>query len=129
VFTHRAWTSSLGFGLSVASVCRWLDDKDLTGTLPTELGNLTALTFLCVCRPHPSRLDACAFTGLWAECGGDVGCRYLFSNGLTGTLPTELGNLDALTWLCVRRPHPSRLDVCDFTGCGLSAAAMWGAGI
>jgi hypothetical protein len=32
-------------------------------------------------------------------------------NSLTGTLPTELGNLDALGILCVRCPHPPRLDV------------------
>ena len=35
-------------------------------------------------------------------------CRDLYNNGLIGTLPTELGNLDALTQLCVR-PHPPRL--------------------
>jgi hypothetical protein len=33
-----------------------------------------------------------------------VGCRSLNANGLTGPLPTELGTLDALTYLCVRRP-------------------------
>ena len=26
---------------------RWLNDNDLTGTLPTELGVMTALTALC----------------------------------------------------------------------------------
>ena len=39
----------------------------------------------------------------------------LFDNGLTGTLPTELGTMDALTNLYVRRPHPPRL-ACAVTG-------------
>jgi hypothetical protein len=46
---------------------RWLVGNGLTGTLPSELGNLDALTSLCVCRSHPPRLDACAVTGLWTE--------------------------------------------------------------
>jgi hypothetical protein len=87
-------------------VCRYLNENTLTGPLPTELGNLDAMTTLCVRRLHPLRLHACVVTGLWAECGGDVGCRYLNSNKLTGTLPSELGNLDALIKLCVRCPHP-----------------------
>ena len=44
------------------------------------------------------------------------GCRSLSSNGFTGTLPTELGTMDALYSLCVRHPHPPRLDVCAVTG-------------
>jgi hypothetical protein len=76
------------------------------------------LRILCVHRPHPQRLDACDVTGLWAERGGGLGCRDLNNNGgylnnnngLTGTLPTELGTMDALTNLCVHRPHPPRLD-------------------
>jgi hypothetical protein len=48
-------------------VRRSLHYNVLTGPLPTELGTLTALTYLCVHRPHPPRLDACAVTGLWAE--------------------------------------------------------------
>jgi len=96
--------------------CRTLSSNDLTGTLPTELGTLTALNRLCVHRPHPPRPDVCAVTGLWAERGGDVWCRSLSSNDLTGTLPTELGTMDALYYLCVPRPHPPRLDACAATG-------------
>ena len=50
----------------------WLNDNDLTGHIPTQLGNLSNLTFL----------------GLW-------------ENQLTGTIPAELGNLANLTelWL------------------------------
>ena len=96
--------------------CRGLSSHDLTGTLPSELGNMDALTWLCVRCPHPQRLDACVVTGLWTECGGGVRCRYLYNNGLTGTLPSELGNMDALYDLCVRLPHPPRLDACAVTG-------------
>jgi hypothetical protein len=44
----------------LAVVCRSLDDNRLTGPLPTELGTMDAVTHLCVRRPHPPRLDACA---------------------------------------------------------------------
>jgi hypothetical protein len=86
----------------------------LTGTLPTELGNLDVLEWLCVRNPH-RRMDACANTGVWAERGGGCACRHLAVNGLTGTLPTELGNLDVLGYLCVRHPH-RRMDACAVTG-------------
>jgi hypothetical protein len=49
---------------------RSLHYNSLTGPLPTELGTLDALTYLCVRRPYPPRLDACTVTGLWAEHGG-----------------------------------------------------------
>jgi hypothetical protein len=61
---------SPGCGLSAAGWCRSLFGISLGGQLPTELGTLTALTDLCVRRPHPPRLDVCTVTGLWAECGG-----------------------------------------------------------
>jgi hypothetical protein len=99
--------------VAVAWECRGLDDNGLTGPLPTELGTMDALQDLCVRRPHPPRLGACSVTGLWAERGGE-GCRILSENGFTGLLPTELGTMDALIWLCVHRPHPLSLP-----GCGL----------
>jgi hypothetical protein len=66
--------------------------------------------------PSPIARRHGAVTGLWAERGGDVGCRSLSSNDLMGTLPTELGTLTALADLCVRRPRPPRLDACAVTG-------------
>ena len=84
--------------------CRRLDHNSFTGPLPTELGTMDALTYLCVRHPHPPCLEACAVTGLWAERGGVGVCRYLKVNSFTGPLPTELGAMDALTLLCVRRP-------------------------
>ena len=66
--THLVWTraSSPGCGLSAVAmwVCRMLFGNDFTGTLPTELGTLTALMYLCVRRPHPPCLDACTVIGL-----------------------------------------------------------------
>jgi hypothetical protein len=52
--------------------CRGLFNNRLTGTLPTELGTMDTMYYLCVHRPHPPRLDVCAVTGLWAERGGGV---------------------------------------------------------
>jgi hypothetical protein len=88
-------------------VCRQIPSNSFTGTLPTELGTMDALTWLYVCRPHPPHLDACAVTGLWAEWGGGVGCRSLSYNGFTGTMPTELGRLTSLRTLYAScRPPP-----------------------
>ena len=52
------------------------------------------------------------------ELGNLNALQYLqvSDNGLTGTLPTELGTLTALTLLCVHRPHPPRLHACAVTG-------------
>jgi hypothetical protein len=98
--------------------CRILYDNYIRGQLPTELGMLTRLTSLCVHRPHSLRLDACTVTG--PGCGLSAtamwGCRSLGDNGFTGTLPTELGTMDALYDLCVRHPHSLRLDACAVTG-------------
>jgi hypothetical protein len=94
--------------------CRYLHYNSFTGPLPTELGNLDALETLCVRRPHPPRLDACAVTGVWAERGGGLGCRMLHANSFTGPLPTELGTMDALAYLYVHRPHPRRRGLGEF---------------
>jgi len=48
----------------------WLDDNSLSGSIPSELGQLAKLENLWIC-----------------------------SNGLSGGIPTELGNLTSLEWL------------------------------
>jgi len=67
-------------------------DQSLTGTLPTELGTLTALQNL--------RLDGNAFTGgIPTEMGLLIAMESFFlygSTGLGGTIPTELGTCAAL---------------------------------
>ena len=103
----------------MAWVYRGVSANSFIGTVPTELGTLTALAYLCVPSPHPPRLHACTVTGLWAERGGGLGCRMLHANSFTGPLPTELGTMDALTDLCVRRPSPTRAWTCaPSPGCG-----------
>jgi hypothetical protein len=92
-----------------------LPSRNLTGTIPTELGTLTMLTVLCVRCPHPTRLvvwpSPCGLSAAVAR-----GCRALSENNLTGTVPTQLGMLTALTFLCVRLPHQPRLHECAVTG-------------
>ena len=58
-----------------------LTRNNLTGTIPTQLGNLTNLTTL-----------------------------ELLLNKLTGSIPTELGNLTNLTRLCLLYTSPSPRD-------------------
>jgi hypothetical protein len=120
--------ASSGCGLSAAAgwECRYLYDNGLTGPLPTELGTLTALLYLCVRRPHPPRLDAYTVTELWAKRGGVCGRRYLLSNSLTGPLPTELGNLDALIHLCVPALTHRARPRAPSPGCGLSVVVAVG---
>ncbi len=75
----------------------------LTGSIPTELGNLTTLTVL--------RLSANQLTGsIPPELGNLTALTFLdlSSNDLTGSIPSELGNLTALTNL--------DLDQNQFTG-------------
>jgi Leucine-rich repeat (LRR) protein len=68
--------------------------NNLTGSLPPELGNLTAL--------HELLLYSNQLTGsLPPELGNLTALQVLslHSNLLTGSIPTELGNLTALQWL------------------------------
>ncbi len=71
-----------------------LFSDDLTGSIPPELGNLTALTNL--------NLSLNDLTGsIPPELGNLTALTNLslFSNDLTGSIPPELGNLTALTTL------------------------------
>jgi hypothetical protein len=66
----------------------------------------------------------------YSDCGLSAtaasGCRDLSSSSLTGTLPTELGTLTALTLLYVRRPdHPAAWPRAPSSGCGLSVTTAW----
>jgi len=65
----------------------------LSGTIPSSLGNMTGLTYLCVRRAECRfctvlRHPACALS-------------YLYSNQLSGTIPSNLGSLTRLLELCV----------------------------
>ena len=72
----------------------YLDDNDLTGPIPSELGNLANLTRLYLddndlTGPIPSELGNLA----------NLTRLYLDENDLTGPIPSELGNLANLTRL------------------------------
>ena len=71
-----------------------LDDNNLTGTIPPQLGRLVTLELL--------RLGVNNLTGTIPPRLGDLANLEhlnLGTNNLTGTIPPELGNLASLTWL------------------------------
>ncbi|OQY27790.1 MAG: hypothetical protein B6244_09360 [Candidatus Cloacimonetes bacterium 4572_55] len=77
--------------------------NDLGGSIPTEIGNLTQLRRLY--------LDDCNFTGgipTWIDNLMELERLDFSSNDLGGSIPTEIGNLTQL-----RRLY---LDDCNFTG-------------
>ena len=74
-----------------------LSGNDLTGEIPKELGNLSALKELY--------LSGNQLTGQIPKELGNLSALEkldLFFNKLTGEIPKELGNLSALTWLELR---------------------------
>jgi Leucine-rich repeat (LRR) protein len=105
------WTKKAGW-LLAADPCLWLgiscsdehvvqlrlDSNKLTGSIPVELGNLTALEFLDLSEnqlsgPIPPELgNLTALNNL-----------VLSRNNLTGSIPEELGNLTALRSLRLGR--------------------------
>jgi Leucine-rich repeat (LRR) protein len=68
--------------------------NELAGTIPTELGNLSNLTWLFL---HNNDLTGTIPTELGNL--SNLTRLYLSTNDLTGTIPTELGNLSNLTSL------------------------------
>ena len=95
-----------------------LDDNNLTGTIPAEIGNLTKLTIL--------RLDNTKLTGpIPAEIGNlaELKLLDLQNSNLTGPIPAEIGqvgknrannsittvNLSGNIWLCYNTSRPTRI--------------------
>ena len=81
----------------------WLSENQLSGSIPAELGNLTSLTWLWLSKNQlsgtiPTELgQLSSLTQLWLD-----------DNRLTGSIPAELGSLTGLTFL--------RLDVNFLSG-------------
>ena len=75
------------------------------GTLPTEIGNLVALTDLRIARTDPSEFpdglcpSGCLNGTVPTEFGKLVNLKILWlsENALTGTLPSELGSVAGLS--------------------------------
>jgi len=72
---------------------RDLDTNQLNGTIPTEIGKLTSLTYLFVYIYQFASFLLC-LTSFFFD-------RDLDTNQITGAIPTELGNLILLTDLFV----------------------------
>lgn len=97
-----AWAATLPDlgGVSRATdaliVCSYLAANQLSGTLPSSLGSLTALQQLCVscaCNLHHAA-DKSALPRV---------CSYLQSNQLSGPIPASFGSLTALQTLYALR--------------------------
>ena len=102
------WTAKTGWLGEAGTECDWhgvtcssevvtrlfFYNNSLTGTIPSELGNLTNLTFL--------QLGSNSLTGsIPAELGNLTKLTYLYlgDNSLTGSIPSELANLADLSTL------------------------------
>ena len=71
-----------------------LDDNQLSGTIPSEIGNLTSLRDL--------ELDDNQLSGtIPSEIGNltSLSTLWLFDNQLSGPIPSEIGNLTSLSIL------------------------------
>ncbi len=79
---------------------RFLDNNQLSGSLPASLGSMTALSRLC--DQLACTASGCGFAR-WTDTRGVVLRRYLYNNQLSGTLPASLGSLTALQEMCDRR--------------------------
>eukprot|EP00253_Pinus_taeda_P010013 PITA_10013 len=98
-------TGSLPFSigqLSTTLIFMYLNDNELAGEIPPQIGNLTSLTFL--------KLDKNSFTGAIPSSFNmlqKLERLYLGSNNLRGTIPTEIGQLKSLGLLDLRENNLS----------------------
>jgi protocatechuate 3,4-dioxygenase beta subunit len=90
-------TESTWFGLTVeldSVVSINLYSKNLTGTIPVELGNLSNLQYLSLGNNHLNGIIPSALGNL-----SNLSFLGLETNQLNGSIPSQLGNLSNLTYL------------------------------
>ena len=78
-----------------------LDNNQLSGTIPSSLGSLTLLWYMCEPRRPSAAQLLIALTGYVRS--------DLSGNQLSGTIPSSLGNMTALQSLCVLCSPPFNL--------------------
>jgi hypothetical protein len=95
------------------------DSNELSGTIPTEIGQLTALVDVDLCKydrclrsfhaPIAVGLSSHMKTPLEHHCHSSPCCPFLLilittaENELFGTIPTEIGQLTELAFLALRK--------------------------
>jgi hypothetical protein len=95
-----SWLGVLTIIIFCRLTCQCISgDNSLTGTIPTEIGMMTSLTYLAI-----RKLSSFAFRGL-RPCWDFLPytCHFILQisdqNSLTGTIPTEIGMLTSLMLL------------------------------
>lgn len=98
----------------------WLDDNDITGTIPTGIGGLTDLASL-------SLTDNDLYGEIPTEIGylTDMEQMWLFGNWLSGEIPTEIGFLSELRIFAIEDNNITDVSmpqqICDLEMDALSA--------
>jgi Leucine-rich repeat (LRR) protein len=94
-------TTTLSFSFSPQLQELWMGNTNFAGTLPTELGLLTALGTSCarVCCQKSLYVGERCVSLTHAPQKNDTESLYVFDNALTGTLPSQLGLLANLKGL------------------------------
>ncbi len=77
--------------------CSYLFNNQLSGSIPSSLGSLTALQYLCVLR------NCCSHCKILRQRARACARSNLGYNQLIGSIPSSLGSLTALQYLCVHR--------------------------
>ncbi len=73
------------------AVAMWLDDNEIGGTIPSEIGKYSSLASLSISKAQLKGTIPSEFGNLQ-----QLRRLWLFDNRLTGTIPEELNNLDLL---------------------------------